>query len=90
MPKTPKSTAGQRIVILELYPEDISDTLLPGDLKLLKEKYGDKPCFFEVHFPWKEVVHHTWFVDDVYEKYDNTHEIVRKRKVETKSRQETI
>lgn len=79
MPKTPKSTKGESIVIVEIYPEDISDSLLPGDLETLKHKYGDRPCSYEVHYPWKKHPHLTWFVDEVYEKYGDTHNIVRQK-----------
>jgi len=79
MPKTPKSTQGQKITIIEIYPEDIADSLMPGDLETLKNKYGDKPCSYEVHYPWKKNSHHTWFVDDVYEKYGETHQIVQQK-----------
>ena len=65
MSKTPKSTKGESIIIVEIYPEDISSTLLAGDLKVLKDKYGDKPCLYEVRYPWKENHHVTWFVEDV-------------------------
>ncbi len=80
MPKTPKSTIGQTITILEIYPEDIANTLLPGDIDLLKEKYGDAPCQYEVRYPWKDQMHYTWFVDDVYEKYSKTHKIDQRKR----------
>ena len=51
MGKTPKSTRGQKIVITETYPEDLSHVLMPGDLEVLKEKYGDKPCAYEISYP---------------------------------------
>lgn len=79
MGKTAKSTRGQEIVIVEVYPEDLMDTLMPGDIKVLKERYGDGPCSYEVHYPWKTNVLFTWFVDDVYEKYADTHKIVRRK-----------
>ncbi len=79
MPKTPSSTHGKEIVIVEIYPEDVADSLLPGDLEVLKSKYGDRPCSYEVHYPWKENPHHTWFVDDVYERYAETHRIVQRK-----------
>jgi hypothetical protein len=78
--KTAKSTRGQTISILEIYLEDIADTLLPGDFELLKEKYGEDPCQYEVRYPWKDPVHYTWFVEDVYEKYSKTHKIVRRKR----------
>jgi hypothetical protein len=80
MAKTAKSTRGQTISILEIYPEDIAEALLPGDVELLKEKYGDGPCQYEVRFPWKDHMHYTWFVDDVYEKYSKTHKIIRRKR----------
>ena len=79
MPKTSKNTKGESIVIVEIYPEDISDSLLPGDLETLKDKYGDRPCSYEVHYPWKKNPHFTWFVEDVYAKYAKTHRIVRQK-----------
>lgn len=79
MAKTPKSTQGQKIIIVEIYPEDIAESLLPGDLELFKEKYGDEPCTYEVYYPWKKHRHVTWFVDDIYEKYAKTHRIVRQK-----------
>ncbi len=79
MPKTPKNTEGQEIVIVETYPEDLAATLLPGDLELLKEKYGDKPCTYEIFYPWKKHSHITWYIDEVYEKYADTHHIVHKK-----------
>tara|TARA_B100000131_G_scaffold310350_1_gene341921 strand:+ start:308 stop:571 length:264 start_codon:yes stop_codon:yes gene_type:complete len=79
MPKTPKSTKGQKIIVVEVYPEDLAGTLMPGDIEVLKEKYGDQPCSYEVHYPWKKNVHHTWFIEEVYEKYDKTHMIERQR-----------
>lgn len=79
MARTPKSTHGQEIIITEIYPEDVASSLLPGDLKTLKDKYGDKPCSYEVQYPWKDILHHTWFVDDVYEKYEKTHHIVQRK-----------
>ena len=80
MGKTVKSTKGQEILIIETYPEDLADTLMPGDVEILKEKYGDKPCSYEVRYPWKKNAHFTWFVDDVYEKYEKTHRIVRRKR----------
>lgn len=79
MGKTAKSTEGQEIIIIETYPEDIAETLMPGDLELLKKKYGDKPCTYEVYYPWKKHRHLTWYIDDVYEKYADTHPIVHKK-----------
>lgn len=79
MAKTPKSTKGQKIVIVETYPEDFADILMPGDLEVLKEKYGDKPCTYEVYYPWKDHRHVTWFVDEVYDKYSETHIIIRQK-----------
>ena len=79
MGKTPSSTHGEEIVIVEIYPEDIADSLLPGDLETLKSKYGDRPCSYEVHYPWKKNPHHTWFVENVYKKYAKTHRIVQRK-----------
>jgi hypothetical protein len=79
MAKTAKSTHGQEIIIVETYPEDIANTLMPGDFELLKEKYGDKPCVYEIYYPWKTHRHLTWFIDDIYEKYAKTHRIVRQK-----------
>jgi hypothetical protein len=89
MPKTPKSTKGQEIIIVETYPEDLADTLMPGDVEILKEKYGDAPCSYEVHYPWKTHRHVTWFIDEVYEKYGDTHRIVRKKGIGIKNLRET-
>jgi len=77
--KNRKNTRNKPIIIVEIYPEDMSDILLPGDYEILKERYGDKPCTYEVHYPWKDHPHHTWFVDDVYKKYAKTHTIVRQK-----------
>jgi len=79
MGKTPKSTKGQEIIITETYPEDLSHILMPCDLEVLKEKYGDKPCTYEVKYPWKENRHITWFVDDIYERYSESHIIIRQK-----------
>ena len=79
MAKKRKNTQNKPIVIVEIYPEDMSDILLPGDYEVLKERYGDKPCTYEVYYPWKDHPHHTWFVDDVYEKYAETYTIVRQK-----------
>ena len=79
MAKTPKSTRGQKIIVVEVYPEDLAGTLMPGDVDLLKEKYGDRPCSYEVYFPWKKHATHTWFVDEIYEKYAKTHAIETQR-----------
>ena len=79
MAKKRKNTQNKPIVIVEIYPEDMSDILLPGDYEVLKERYGDKPCTYEVYYPWKDHPHHTGFVDDVYEKYAETYTIVRQK-----------
>tara|TARA_B100001250_G_scaffold381027_1_gene372974 strand:+ start:519 stop:764 length:246 start_codon:yes stop_codon:yes gene_type:complete len=76
MGKTPKNTQNKPIIIVEIYPEDVADSLMPGDIETLRERYGDKPCSYEVRYPWKKHVHHTWFVEDVYEKYGKTHTIL--------------
>jgi len=90
MAKTPKSTQGQEITILEVYPEDIAAVLMPGDLELLKEKYGDRPCSYEVCYPWKKhAIHHTWFVDDIYKKFGKTHKIVQQKTLGAKNPLET-
>ena len=78
MGNTPKNTSGKTILIKEIYPEDI-DCLLPGDCETLKAKYGEEPCLYEVRFPWKDNTHHTWFIDDIYERYGETHVIVRQK-----------
>ena len=57
MGKTAKSTRGQEIIIVEVYPDDLSGTLMPGDIEVLKERYGDKPCSYEVQYPWKKNKH---------------------------------
>tara|TARA_Y100001937_G_scaffold128213_1_gene203056 strand:- start:7441 stop:7686 length:246 start_codon:yes stop_codon:yes gene_type:complete len=79
MGKTAKSTRGQEIIIVEVYPDDLSGTLMPGDIEVLKERYGDKPCSYEVQYPWKKNKHFTWFIEEVYEKYADTHKIIRQR-----------
>ena len=79
MPKNPKNTQDKPIVIVEIYPEDMADCLMPGDHEVLKAKYGDKPCMYEVRYPWKKYAHHTWFIDDVYERYAETHTILRQK-----------
>jgi len=87
--KTPKSTEGQEIIIIATYPEDLAAVLLPGDLELYKEKYGDKPCGYEVYYPWKKHRHVTWFIEEVYEKYAETHRIVLKKGNGIKNLRET-
>jgi|TARA_R110001583_G_scaffold16196_29_gene65886 hypothetical protein len=77
--KTSKNTLGKTIFIKEIYPENIKDVLLEGDCETLKRKYGDKPCMYEVSFPWKDNIHHMWFIDEIYERYGETHVIVRQK-----------
>jgi len=87
--KTAKNTRGQKIVIVEVYPEDLADTLMPGDIETLKDKYGDKPCSYEVYYPWKSNAHFTWFIEEIYEKYADTHNIVQGKGIGIKNLRET-
>ena len=79
MGKSPKNTRGQKIVIVEVYPDDLAGTLMPGDLELLKDRYGNEPCSYEIHYPWKNNAHFAWYVDEVYEKYGDSHIIIRQK-----------
>ena len=79
MGKSPKNTRVQKIVIVEVYPDDLAGTLMPGDLELLKDRYGNEPCSYEIHYPWKNNAHFAWYVDEVYEKYGDSHIIIRQK-----------
>ena len=79
MGKSPNNTRGQKIVIVEVYPDDLAGTLMPGDLELLKDRYGNEPCSYEIHYPWKNNAHFAWYVDEVYEKYGDSHIIIRQK-----------
>ena len=79
MGKSPKNTRGQKIVIVEVYPDDLAGTLMPGDLELLKDRYGNEPCSYEIHYPWKNNAHFAWYIDEVYEKYGDSHIIIRQK-----------
>ena len=79
MGKTSKNTLGKTILIKEIYPESLRHVLGEADYHTLKKKYGEEPCMYEVRFPWKDNMHHTWFIDDIYERYGETHVIVRQK-----------
>ena len=79
MGKSPKNTRGQKIVIVEVYPDDLAGTLMPGDLELLKDRHGNEPCSYEIHYPWKNNAHFAWYIDEVYEKYGDSHIIIRQK-----------